>query len=55
MAAGLSTGEVTEDVAGIAFMVLGLFLYGFLLRFTGRLSRKVAEAQGARQQVSGPA
>jgi membrane protein implicated in regulation of membrane protease activity len=44
--AGLSTGEVTSEVAGVVFVGLGVFLYAFLLRFTRNLERKIGEAQG---------
>ena len=43
--AGLSTGEVINDVAGVSFMALGVVLYLLLLRFTGKLRREIEEAQ----------
>jgi drug/metabolite transporter (DMT)-like permease len=43
--AGLTTGEATSDLAGIVFIALGLFLYGFLLRFTRKLERELSEVQ----------
>ncbi len=43
--AGLSTGELAYDVAGIAFLVLGLILYRLLYRFTRKLQKEISEAQ----------
>jgi len=43
--AGLSTGEVINDVAGVSFIILGVVLYLLLLRFTGKLRREIEEAQ----------
>ena len=43
--AGLSTGELAYDVAGVAFLALGLVLYRVLLRFTRKLQKEISEAQ----------
>ncbi len=45
LVAGLSTGEVTSDVAGASFLILGVFLYLFLLRFTRNLQVQLDEAK----------
>ncbi len=43
--AGLSTGEPAYDVAGVAFLVLGLVLYRLLFRFTRKLQKEIDQAQ----------
>jgi drug/metabolite transporter (DMT)-like permease len=47
LVAGLTTGEAASDIAGVVFIALGLFLYGFLLRFTRKLEREISDAQKA--------
>lgn len=42
--AGLSTGILASTVAGVAFTVLGVFLYALLYRLRGTLRREVDEA-----------
>jgi len=41
--AGLSTGILANTVAGVAFVVLGVFLYALLYRLTGSLRREATE------------
>lgn len=36
--AGLVAGELTSEVAGTAFILLGVILYGLLTRFTRNLN-----------------
>jgi membrane protein implicated in regulation of membrane protease activity len=43
--AGLSTTDVADDIAGTAFIALGIALYLVLLRFTRNLRRQIEEAQ----------
>lgn len=43
--AGLVTGELASEVAGVAFVALGVALYALLLRFTRRLEREINESQ----------
>ncbi len=42
--AGLVTGEIVSDIAGAAFLALGVALYLLLLRFTRSLRRQISEA-----------
>ena len=42
--AGLAAGDLASDLAGAAFIVLGVALYGLLSRFTRKLK---GEADGA--------
>lgn len=39
---GLVAGVLATDVEGIAFIALGLALYGLLLRFTRRLRNEIS-------------
>ena len=43
--AGLVTGAVANEVAGVAFIALGVALYLLLLRFTKKLRGQLDEAQ----------
>ena len=43
LVAGVAAGSLANEVAGTAFIVLGLALYGLLLRFTKKLRE---EARG---------
>jgi drug/metabolite transporter (DMT)-like permease len=43
---GLAGDVLANEVAGIAFIVLGLALYGLLLRFTKRLRREISGSAG---------
>lgn len=45
--AGLATQTLASDVAGGAFVVLGVLLYALLYSFTRKLEREFAEAQKA--------
>jgi membrane protein implicated in regulation of membrane protease activity len=45
LAAGIATAMVSETVAGVAFLVLGIFLYWFLYRFTRRVEREITEEE----------
>ena len=45
--AGLVTGEAANEIAGVAFVVLGLVLYRLLFRFTRKLERELKEATEA--------
>lgn len=45
LTAGLATDTLASDIAGGAFLVLGVVLYYLLLRFTKKLEREFAEAQ----------
>ncbi len=45
LTAGLVTGTLASDIAGGAFVMLGVLLYFLLLRFTKRLEREISEAQ----------
>ena len=45
LVAGLSTGEAANDLAGVVFIALGLFLYRLLFRFTRKLEREMSQAQ----------
>ena len=47
LTAGLATGALACDVAGGAFIVLGLLLYYLLIRFTKRLEEEIAAATKA--------
>lgn len=47
LTAGLATGALASDVAGGAFIVLGLLLYYLLIRFTKRLEEEIAAATKA--------
>jgi hypothetical protein len=42
LVAGLVAGVLANDVAGIIFILIGLALYGLLLRFTRKLRTEVA-------------
>lgn len=44
---GLVTDTLASDVAGGAFVALGVLLYVILYRFTRKLEREFAEAQTA--------
>jgi len=44
---GLVTGTLASDIAGVAFVVLGAFLYYLLLRFTKKLEKEITQAQGS--------
>jgi len=43
--AGIVAGVPASDVAGVAFIVLGVVLYWLLYRFTRNLRRKISEVQ----------
>ena len=43
--AGIVAGVPASDVAGVAFIVLGVILYWLLYRFTRNLRRKISEVQ----------
>jgi len=43
--AGIVAGVPASDVAGVAFIVLGVVLYWLLYRFTRNLQRKISEVQ----------
>ena len=45
LTAGLATGALASDIAGGAFIVLGVVLYYLLFRFTKKLETELAEAQ----------
>jgi len=45
LTAGLATGVLASDIAGGAFVVLGVVLYFLLYRFTRKLEREISEAQ----------
>jgi membrane protein implicated in regulation of membrane protease activity len=45
LTAGLATGALASDIAGGAFVVLGVVLYLLLFRFTKKLERDITEAQ----------
>ncbi len=45
--AGLSTGEAMNDVAGTAFIALGVVLYLLLFRFTRNLKRQLDQGESA--------
>ena len=47
LTAGIVTGALGSDIAGGAFIVLGVLLYVILLRFTRKLEREIAEAEKA--------
>jgi len=42
---GLVTGVLASDVAGLAFIVLGVALYRLLYRFTRKLRKEIGEAE----------
>jgi membrane protein implicated in regulation of membrane protease activity len=42
---GIVTGTLASDIAGGAFLVLGVFLYLLLYKFTRRLEREIAGAE----------
>ena len=42
--AGLTTGIIADIVAGVAFLVLGLFLYRMLFWFNRKVEREMREA-----------
>lgn len=44
LVAGLATGVLASDIAGGAFVVLGVVLYLLLYRFTRKIEREIAEA-----------
>jgi hypothetical protein len=39
---GLVAGDLANDIAGTIFIIIGLALYGLLLRFTRKLRGEVA-------------
>ena len=45
LTAGLATGELASDIAGGAFVVLGVALYLLLYKFTRKLEREIAETE----------
>ena len=45
LVAGLVTQSIASEVAGVAFLVLGVVLYRLLSRFTRNLRRQIDEAQ----------
>jgi hypothetical protein len=42
---GIVTGTLASDIAGGAFLVLGVGLYLLLFKFTRKLEREIAEAE----------
>lgn len=42
--AGLATGSLADDIAGVAFVALGTILNVLLLRFTRKLRSQISEA-----------
>jgi membrane protein implicated in regulation of membrane protease activity len=42
---GLVTGIIASDIAGVAFIALGVVLYRLLFRFTEKLEREIGEAE----------
>ena len=42
---GLVTGTLASDIAGLAFIVLGLILYRLLFRFTRKLEKEISGAE----------
>ncbi len=44
---GLVTDTLASEIAGGAFVILGVALYYLLFRFTRKLEREIAEAQKA--------
>ena len=44
LVAGLSTGDVYNDVAGTAFVCLGVVLYLILFRFSRNLQKQLDES-----------
>ncbi len=45
MALGVFTFVFVNDVAGVAFLLLGAFLYVLLYRFTARVERELRAAE----------
>lgn len=45
LTAGLATDTLASDIAGGAFIALGVLLYYLLLRFTKKLEREISEAR----------
>ncbi len=45
MAAGVATGSLANEAAGVVFVVLGVVLYRLLFRFAMKLEREIGEAQ----------
>lgn len=45
LAAGLVTGALASDIAGGAFVVLGVLLLYILYRFTKKLGREIGEME----------
>ena len=45
MFTGLVADVAASDVAGVAFIILGAFLYWFLYRFMGDFERKAKAAR----------
>ncbi len=43
LVAGLATGLAEDTVAGSAFVVLGVILYGLLYRFTRKVEREISK------------
>ena len=46
IALGVFTFFFVDNVAGVAFVALGIALYWLLYRFSGRIGREVREAKG---------
>jgi len=46
MAVGVFTFVFVNDIAGVAFIVLGAGLYALLYRFTARLENELKSAEG---------
>jgi membrane protein implicated in regulation of membrane protease activity len=44
---GLASAYLEDTVAGIAFVALGVFLYGLLFRFTRKVEREIAAEDSA--------
>lgn len=44
LAAGLATGSLANEVAGAAFVALGVVLYNLLFRFAKKLEEEIGEA-----------
>lgn len=45
LVSGLVTGALASEVAGAAFVILGVVLYRLLFRFARKLEREIGEAQ----------
>ncbi len=44
-------GDVVGDIAGVAFLVLGVALYWLLYRFTRKVEREVSEANASNKKA----